>query len=74
VWQILLSKILLLLNLVKHVSKFFLNSKDSKSARIFSLAFVFSNFVIFHSIKVAKTTVIPGVRNLQLIFLHFVLH
>jgi hypothetical protein len=42
----------LFLNLVKHTSKIFKNSKDSKYVLIFSLALVvvefFSNFVIFY--------------------------
>jgi hypothetical protein len=41
-WQILLSKILLFLNLVKHASK---NSKDSKSVLSFSLALVVVEFL-----------------------------
>ncbi len=57
-WLILLSKIWLFLDLVKRVFKKLKNSKDLKSALIFFSSFsgcwVFSNFVIFHLIKVAK--------------------
>ncbi len=56
-WLILLSKIRLFFNLVKHPLKFFLNYKDSKSVlflTIFYGCWVFSNFAIFHKLKVAK--------------------
>ncbi len=44
--------------IVKHITKIFLNSKDSEHALVFSSSFsgclVISNFVLFHSIKIAK--------------------
>ncbi len=52
-YLILLSKMWLFLNLVKHTSKNFYNSKDSKSVLIFtsfSSCWVISNFVIFQLI------------------------
>ncbi len=57
-WLILFHKIWSLLNLVKHTSKFFWNSKDSKSALIYYIALVVVDlilkFVLFHYIKIVK--------------------
>jgi hypothetical protein len=44
-WLIVLSQIKSLLNVVKHSSKNFLTSKDSKSVLIFSLALVVVEFL-----------------------------